>query len=282
MRSRHKVVGIGAIVFLLLLLSVLQLQAQNPTPESPTATSESTTSVSASAAATSDSEPLLSGRQAVVRRAVDGDSIAITFIDDGTAATIHLANVDAPEFSDRVECFGRESFEFVTQTFRDNPLVSVSLAGDVQDNEAFGYVELPDRTLVNRLLVLFGYGKFSDQIKSAFAADIKNAEEQSKLGKAGLWRVCDTTQQPPSPCFLFSRGGVDPASSRAFFIKHPDADEIRANFLNVAYDPVRNELMVMWELSVNALLSGWRMKEFYRLSDCNRDRSESFNHRDSR
>lgn len=93
MRSRHKVVGIGAIVFLLLLLSVLQLQAQNPTPESPTATSESTTSVSASAAATSDSEPLLSGRQAVVRRVVDGDSIAITFIDDGTAATIHLARV---------------------------------------------------------------------------------------------------------------------------------------------------------------------------------------------
>ena len=146
----------------------------------------------------------------------------------------------------------------------------------------FGYVELPDGTLLNRLVVLFGYAMFDDQINSTFTADIKGAEEQCKLGKAGLWRVCDTTQQPPSPCFLFSRGGVDPASSRAFFVKHPDADEIRANFLNVAYDPIRNELIVMWELSVDALLSGWRMKEFYRLSDCNRDRSESFNHRDSR
>lgn len=275
MRRRHKFVVAGSVFVLLFVLLASQLNAQSPTATPTTTTPVATTPTPSIVTA-------LSTRQAVVKRPIDGDSVEVVFIDNGEVATVHLANVDAPESTEDTQCFGRESSEYLTQIFEDYPLMSISMVGEIQDGEVFGYVELPGGILLNNLVVLFGYAMFDGQIDSTFTADIKGAEEQSKLGKAGLWRVCDTAQQPPSPCFLFSRGGVDPASSRAFFVKHPDADEIRANFLNVAYDPIQNELIVMWELSVNALLSGWRMREFYRLSDCNRDRSESFNHRDSR
>ena len=284
MRSRNKIIGIGATVFLLLVLTVLQLQAQTPTatPENPTATTELVTSTPVPTTATSTLTTTLSKRQAVVKRPIDGDSIEIVFVDDGTIATVHLANVDAPEFSDHIECFGRESSEFVTQTFRDNPLVSVSLTGDVQDGEVFGYVELPDRTLVNRLLVLFGYGKFDDQIKSTFTSDIKDAEELGKRGKAGLWRVCGETEQPPQPCFLFSQNGIDSASKQAFFVEFPDASELRGYFSNVTYSPAQNELVVIWSISIDDTLSGWIMREHYRLWDCSRDRSEVYNPRNNR
>jgi len=272
MLRNHRLVGVGTILVLLFTLLASQLHAQSP--------SATPTQVTQDA---SDPTPLsLTTRQAVIKKAIDGDSFEIVFVDDGEVATVHLANVDAPESTGSVQCFGREAAAYVAQVFQDSPLMSVTMVGEIQDGEVFGYVDLPGGILLNRLVVLFGYARFDDQIITAFAADIEDAEQQSKLGKAGLWRACDATQQPPSPCFLFSRGGVDPASSRAFFVEHPDADEIRADFLNVAYDPIQNELVVMWELSVNALLSGWRMREFYRLSDCNRDRSESFNHRDSR
>ncbi len=282
MRSRNKIVGIGTIVFLLLVLTVLQLQAQTPsaTPENPAATTEQVTSTPASTITTSAQTTIHSARQAVVKMVVDGDSIEVVFTDDSTVAIVHLANVDAPEFSDYIECFGRESFEFVTQTFRDNPLVSVSLTGDVQNGEAFGYIKLPDRTLVNKLLVLFGYGKFSDQTKSAFTPGIKDAEEQGKRGKAGLWRACGESEQLHQSCFLFSE--IDAASKQDFFVEFPNASEIKGYFSNVAYNPARSELAVIWSISIDDTLSGWIMREHYRLWDCSRDRSEVYNPRNNR
>ena len=154
--------------------------------------------------------------------------------------------------------------------------------GEIQDGEVFGYVELPDGTLLNRLVVLFGYARFDDQIESVFTSDIENAEEQSRRGKTGLWRVCGETEQPPQPCFLFANREIDKASMRALFVAFPDADEFGAHLGNVMYDPVQNELIVNWSISIDDLLSGWRMKEFYRLSDCLRDRSEVYNQRDRR
>ncbi|MCY4092972.1 MAG: thermonuclease family protein [Caldilineaceae bacterium] len=278
MRRRHKFVVAGSVFVLLFVLLATQLSAQSPTA-TPTATTPVATTPTIPA--TPSIVTALSTRQAVVKRPIDGDSFEIVLVDDGEVVTVHLANVDAPESIGSVQCFGRESLEYVTQILRDNPLISISLVGEIQDGEVFGYVELPGGILLNRLVVLFGYARFDDQIESVFASDIEDAEEQSKLGKAGLWHVCGETEQPPQPCFLFSQGGIDSASKRAFFEEYPDVNELGGYFGNVSYDPAQNELIVIWSISLNDTLSGWRMREFYRLSDCTRDRSEVFNQRDS-
>ena len=282
MSRNHKIVIVSTLFVLLFVILASQLYAQTPTATSPNASPAATAATTPVTRPTPSTVTTLTTRQAVVKRPIDGDSVEVVFTDDGESVTVHLANVDAPEFAKNTECFGRESAGFVMQTYRDNPLISISLAGETHDNEVFGYVELPDGTLLNKLVVLFGYAKFDDQIESAFTSDIRDAEEQSRLGKTGLWRVCGETEQPPRPCFLFANGEVDSASKRDFFAMYPDNHEIHATFRNVTYDSVQNELIVLWTIAVDGLLSGWRMKEYYRLSDCLRDRSEVFNQRDSR
>lgn len=214
----------------------------------------------------------LSTRQAVVKRPVDGDSVEVVFTDDGQIATVHLANVDAPESIKDVECFGRESSEFAAQAYRDNPLVSVELVGDVEGDEALGYIRLANGTLLNELVVLFGYARFFDQVHSEFTHRIKEAEEQSRQGKTGLWRTCGETEKPPKPCYLFNRREMDSASKRAIFAQFLDVTEVNVDFIHAYYDQVQNEVIVTWDVRLDGEW-GWRMDEFYRLADCLRDRS---------
>lgn len=275
MRSRRKIVGIGAIVFLLLVLTVLQLQAQTPTatPENPTATTESVTPTLAPA--TVISGPISATRQAVVKRPIDGDSVEVVFTDDGAVVTVHLANVDAPESVGVAECFGRESAEFAVQAYQNNPLISVVLVGEVQNGEVSGYVSLADGSLLNKTMVLFGYARYDDQIENELASQIKEAEEQSKQGKTGLWRNCGETETPPKPCFIFSKDGLDSTTKREVLDAYP-SKEISTSFLHAYYDSVQNEIVVTWMLYLNSTGSGERVREYFRLPDCLRDRSEVY------
>ena len=276
MQSRHKFVGISAIVFLLLVLTVLQLQAQTPTT-TPTSVpvTNTVTPIAIPATANPVSTTLLSVRQAVVKRSIDGDSVEVVFTDDGQIAVVHLANVNAPESITEAECFGRESAEYAAQAYQDNPLVSIELAGEVQDGEVLGYVKLADGTLLNRLVVLFGYARYDDQVKRVYTTEIREAEEQSKQGKTGLWRTCGETEKPPKPCYLFNDRETDSASKRAVFAEFPDVTEVSVSFIHAYYDQVQHEIVVTWDLRLDGNY-GWRMDEYYRLSDCLRDRSNVY------
>ncbi len=275
MRPRNKVLGIGAIVFLLLVLTALQLQAQTPTttPEKSAATIEPVTPTPAPTITTPAQTTTPSARQAVVKRPVDGDSVEVVFTDNGEIAVVHLANVDAPESAGAVECFGRESAEYAAQAYRGSPLISIEFVGEITDGEGSGYVHLADRTLLNMVVVLFGYAKFEDAAESTYTDQIKNAEAQSKQGKTGLWRACGETEKPPKPCFLYNSDEMDSASKRAVFAQLEDAADISAWFKYAYYDPVQNEIIVSWKLSINDRGSRWWVDEYYRLPDCLRDRS---------
>ena len=277
MRFRHKFFGIGTIVFLLLVLTVLQLQAQTPTatPENSTATTEPVTPTPVPATVTSAPISTLSTRQAVVKRLIDGDSVEVVFTDDGAIVTVHLANVDAPESVGVAECFGRESAEFAVQAYQKHPLISVALVGEVQNGEVSGYVKLADGTLLNKTMVLFGYARYDDQIKNELASQIKEAEGQSKQGKTGLWRNCGEAETPPKPCFIFSQDGIDSATKREVLDEYP-SQEISTSFLHAYYDSVQNEIVVTWKLYLNSSSSGERVREYFRLPDCLRDRSEVY------
>ncbi len=282
MRSINKTAVIGAIVFLLLVLTALQIQAQTPTvtPETPTVTSEIPTATTepvtpAPAPATKISTPIITHpqRQAVVKRSIDGDSVEVVFTDDGEIAVVHLVNVDAPESVKTAECFGRESAEYAVQAYRSSPLISIELVGGILDGEGEGYVHLADGTLLNLVMVLFGYAKFDDSIESIYTAQIKSAEDQSRQGKTGLWRACGETEKPPRPCFLFSDNEMDSASSRGVRAQIEDALDISAWFKYAYYDPVQNEIIVSWKLTINGSSGKWWVDEYYRLPECLRDRS---------
>ena len=279
MNLKHRIIGVGTAVVLLSVFTILQLQAQTPIATPTTVTSTVTPAPILATATTLPVTPLPT-RQAVVKTALDGDSVEVVFTDNGQIATVHLANIKAPNSIGEIECFGREAAEYVVQSYRNNPLISIEPTGNIENDEVSAYVKLADGTLLNEMLVLFGYARFDGQREAIYGEQIQEAEERSKKGNTGLWRVCGETEQAPRPCFLFANSEIDSASKRAIFAYYPDETEVSVSFLNAYYDPVQHEIAVTWKLYLGNVSSGHRVREYYRLSDCLRDRSEVFNTRD--
>lgn len=279
MQNKRKFAGMGTIVVLLFVSTVYQLQAQSPTPTpSPSASLPTATSVPAIGTPSPPTETptvtqLNPSRQAVVKRSVDGDSIEVVFVDGGQVATIHLANVNAPESIETTECFGREAAEYAVLAYQNSPLISIELAGEVKDGEGYGYVYLADGTFLNLVIVLFGYARYDGTIQTVHSEKIREAESQSKQGRTGLWRACGETEKPPKPCFLFNRDEVDSASKREALSQMETASEIDFAFRYAYYDPVQNEVIVTWKLVVDDMWSELWLDEYYRLPECLRDRS---------
>ena len=269
MNVRRKSSAVISIVLLLSAFTLLQLNAQTPTA---TPVTESATSTPVSVLPTAI-PTLLPARQAVVKTPLDGDSVEVVFTNDGQIATIHLSNVDAPESVKKAECFGRESAEYATQAYQGNPLISIELVSEITEGEGSGYIYLADGTLLNMVMVLFGYARFDDAIESEYSDQIKNAETQSKQGKTGLWRSCGEAEEPPRPCFLFNYDEMDSDSKREVLAQLEDASDISGGFRYAYYDPVQNEIIVSWRLSVDDRGTNWFVDEYYRLPDCLRDRS---------
>ena len=176
-----------------------------------------------------------------------------------------------------IECFGREAAEYAVQTYKRNPLISVEPMGEIVNDEVSAYIRLADSTILNEMLVLFGYARYDGKSTGAYAEKIQAAEEQSKKGNTGLWRVCGETEQVPRPCFLFSDRDIDSATRRAILEAYPDGKEVSVSFLHAYYDSVQHEVVVTRRLYFENASSGQRVMEYYRLSDCLRDRSEVFN-----
>ena len=282
MNLKHRFIGVGTVVVLLSVFTILQLQAQVPTatPVPPTLTTTLTptsVSVTTTSTLTPTAPTPLPTRQAVVKTPLDGDSVEVVFTDNGQIATVHLANVKAPNSIGEIECFGREAAEYAVQSYQKNPLISIEPTGEIENDEVSAYITLADGTLLNEMLVLFGYAKYDGKGTGIYAEQIQAAEEQSKKGNTGLWRVCGETEQAPKPCFLFSQNEIDSGSKREFLTENPDVGELSVGFRNAYYDPIQHEIVVLWSMSISNWTSGWRMREYYRLSDCLRDRSEVFN-----
>jgi len=274
MNLRHRVIGVGTTVVLLLVFTILQLQAQTPNATPATETGTATPTSNLGTGTPLPTTPLQS-RQAVVKTPLDGDSVEVVFTDNGQIATVHLANVKAPESVGDIECFGREAAEYAVQSYQSNPLITIEPTREIENNEVSAYVTLADGTLLNEMLVLFGYARFDGQVQSTYTERIQAAEEQSKKGRTGLWRVCGETAQAPKPCFIFANGELDSSTKRSVIELNPDT-EVSVSFRTVYYDPVQQEIIVTWVLYLNSRSSGHRVREYFRISDCLRDRSEVF------
>ena len=254
---------------LLALLAASAASIASAQEESPTPTASPPTATPAPTAATTS----FPARQAVVKRPIDGDSVEVVFTDNGQIATVHLANVNAPNALEELECFGRESAEYAAQAYQANPLISIQPVTEIIDGQLSAYLNLADGTLLNEMMILFGYARYDGDGGGLHASRIQAVQEQSKKGKTGLWRACGETEQASKPCYLFSRHEIDSASKRKFLVEYADASELSAYFLNAHYDPVQHEIVVLWGLTIEGMSGRWSMREYYRLSDCLRDRS---------
>ena len=272
-------------IALLALLVPAGLLAQTPQPTAtPTAaaTTVAATTAEPTAEPTATPVPIMAAdrfaaRQAVVKQPIDGDSVEVVFTDNGQIATVHLMDVKAPSAMQELECFGRESAEYAAQAYKDSPLITIEPAGEIKDDQVRGYVTLGDGTLLNEMLVLFGYARFEGKDSGAHSERIRAAEEQSKKGRSGLWRTCGDAEEPAKPCFLFADRELDSKSKRMFLTDYPEAHDMSVSFNNVHYDPVQHEIIVLWDLNVRIWSGGWRLREYYRLSDCLADRIEVYN-----
>lgn len=269
----QRIAGIVVALFVLFALSATHLRAQSTTPD-PTPTTEPNPTATANAPIPTPTVIVktLPKRQAVVKRVIDGDSIEVVFVDGGQVAMVHLANANAPESIETIECFGRESAEYAVLAYQDSPLISIEMTGEIEEGEGSGYIYLADGTFLNLVAVLFGYARYDDSIQTAYSSQIKDAEVQSRLGKTGLWRACGETEKPPRPCFLFNDTDIDSTSKREA-LEQLNAIEIDPTYRYAYYDPVHNEVIVTWRLYVDDIYSDWHLDEYFRLPDCSRDRS---------
>ena len=272
MKFQHRIIGLSTVVVFLSVLTALQLQAQSPTA-TPTTVTDTVTPTPNLATATPLPATPLAPRQAVVKTPLDGDSVEVVFTDNGQIATVHLANVKAPNSIGEIECFGREAAEYALQSYQSNPLILIEPTGEIENDEVSAYITLADGTLLNKMLVLFGYARFDGQGVGIYADQIQTAEEQSKKGKTGLWRVCGETAQAPKPCFLFNNGEMDSISKRKALAQLESVSEISAYFRYAYYDSVQNEVIVTWQLGLDRSLGNDYMDEYYRLPECLLDRS---------
>ena len=272
MKFQHRIIGLSTVVVFLSVLTALQLQAQSPTA-TPTTVTDTVTPTPNLATATPLPATPLPPRQAVVKTPLDGDSVEVVFTDNGQIATVHLASVKAPNSIGEIECFGREAAEYALQSYQSNPLILIEPTGEIENDEVSAYITLADGTLLNKMLVLFGYARFDGQGVGIYADQIQTAEEQSKKGKTGLWRVCGETAQAPKPCFLFNNGEMDSISKRKALAQLESVSEISAYFRYAYYDSVQNEVIATWQLGLDRSLGNDYMDEYYRLPECLLDRS---------
>lgn len=101
---------------------------------------------------------------------------------------------------------------------------------------------------------------------------LKTLKHKANKGK----RVCGETAQAPEPCFIFANGELDSSTKRSAIELNPDKD-VSVSFRTVFYDPVQQEIIVTWVFYPDSSSSGHRVKEYFRTSDCLRDRSEVCN-----
>ena len=190
-----------AIVFTLAALAVFVLdhscvkQASVTSPQS------------VSAQQTSDIEKY-DGRQFLVTKVVDGDTLDINIPDSNGViryphTRIRLWGIDTPETKDpRLNgpmYFGPEASEFAT-TKALRKTVTVYLDKDRSNRDKYhrllGYIELPDGNFLNEELLSDGYAYADLRFKHSFYNKYKQLESLARSQKRGLWAGVTPEQMP--------------------------------------------------------------------------------------
>ena len=127
-----------------------------------------------------------------VVRVIDGDTIVVEI--NGAQERIRLIGVNTPETVDsrkQVECFGKEASAFVKNLLSGK---SVRLESDTTqgDRDKYGrllhYVFLEDGTLLNKTIIIEGYGhEYTYRTPYRYQAEFKTAERTAREEKRGLW-----------------------------------------------------------------------------------------------
>ena len=145
---------------------------------------------------------------AVVRRAVDGDTLDVVLLrDDGTASAtterIRLIGIDTPETKrpdTPVECFGRKASAATAALLPD--ATPVRLERDVEERDRYGrllaYVfRASDGLFVNHELVRTGFAaSYPYPPNVSYADDFRDAANAARAAGVGLWGACGDPHVP--------------------------------------------------------------------------------------
>ncbi len=136
------------------------------------------------------------GESAVVKRAVDGDTLAV--IVGGVEEKVRLLGIDTPESVDprrAVECYGKEASKQMDQLVTGHDVIMLQDPTN-DDRDRYGrllrYIYLRDGTFVNEWMVehgyAFAYTTYPFQFKNSFV----KLERIARSNELGLWNsaVC--------------------------------------------------------------------------------------------
>lgn len=128
----------------------------------------------------------------LVTAVIDGDTIKVR-IGDKTE-TVRLIGVDTPETKDPrkpVQCYGQQASDFTKKSLLNS---NVTLMSDdsQQNRDKYGrllrYVYITGGQNFNLLLIASGYAyEYTYKLPYQFQTDFKNAQEEAKRNKLGLW-----------------------------------------------------------------------------------------------
>ncbi len=150
--------------------------------------------IEAAQIATSSAVVGIEGERALVSKVVDGDTIDL---EDGR--TVRFVGIDTPETVDPrrpVGCFGKEASSETKSLLSGKQII---LQKDVSDKDKYSrilrYIYLPlengEMLFVNDYLVREGFAKvytYPPDVK--FDVQFRQAEQEAKQGKRGLWGKC--------------------------------------------------------------------------------------------
>ncbi len=130
---------------------------------------------------------------------VDGDTIAVKM--NGHTESIRMIGVDTPEThkpNTPVQCYGPAASAY-TKSLIGNQRVRLEADPTNQNRDRYGrllrYVYLPDNRLIEKELILNGYGFAYTSFPFTKKTEFVSYEQQAKAANKGLWRNCTVTDQ---------------------------------------------------------------------------------------
>jgi len=142
------------------------------------------------------------GKAFQVTRVIDGDTLDINIADsNGRRTRVRLWGVDTPETvkpDTPVQHFGPEASRF-TKLLAAGQTVKLKLVPSCTRDKygrLLAYVILPDKRMLNRLLIAEGYGYADPRYTHPFAREFRALQRQAKLAGRGLWREVKRSDLP--------------------------------------------------------------------------------------
>ena len=139
--------------------------------------------------------------QAKILSVVDGDTVKIKFLDEipeGCARkeTVRLIGVNTPELNlhkpSEAEYYAQEAYEFTNTFYQKDVKIELDDISALRDkySRLLAYVHLNNKTILNKLLIEEGYGRYYDAFKfnKKYMKDFEKAELSANLKKKGMWR----------------------------------------------------------------------------------------------